>query len=247
VNAHPIGTELGKLASVRSTWALVAAAGALSGLSAVGFLAVGRPAGMDDLATEAGQRIVLHSSATGSVLALVLGVLLFAGEYRHGSITDTYLSTPRRGTVVLAKLAAGLAFGVLIGVAAGVVTLAVAVPWLAAKGHPVDPGAGYLWRTMLGTVLWCAGYAAIGVAVGALLRNLVLAVTAGLAWLFVAEPIVGRLVADLERWLPSSAAASAGYAPDADLPQAGGVLALVLYAGALAGLAARTTVRRDVT
>ena len=41
-----------------------------------------------------------------SLLALVLGILSMSGEYRHQTITSTLLGTPRRGNLLVGKLAA---------------------------------------------------------------------------------------------------------------------------------------------
>lgn len=242
-----VTVELAKLASVRSSWVLVAATGALSGLSVTTAIAAGTRLDVD-VATDAGKHSVLHGSGTGAVFALVLGIMLTAGEFRHGTITDTYLTTPDRRRATMAKFGAGLLFGPLLGLVAALVTVAVAGPWLAAKGHPLPFDRGYVWLTLLGAVLWCAGYAVIGVAVGALVRNQVLAVIGALAWLFVAEQLVMNLASDVGRWLPASAAAAAGRTPqDGLLPQWGGTLALVGYAVAIVVAAALTTMRRDVT
>ena len=54
------------------------------------------------------------------LLALVLGVLIITGEYRHKTVTPTFLAEPRRGRVVIAKL--GVSFGG--GIALGVLTMA---------------------------------------------------------------------------------------------------------------------------
>jgi hypothetical protein len=39
----------------------------------------------------------------GSLVAALLGALAFTGEVRHGTIWPTFLVTPRRGRVVVAK------------------------------------------------------------------------------------------------------------------------------------------------
>ena len=49
------------------------------------------------------------------LLALVLGVLIITGEYRHKTVTPTFLAEPRRGRVVAAKLGVGFGAGLAPG------------------------------------------------------------------------------------------------------------------------------------
>jgi ABC-2 type transport system permease protein len=238
--------ELGKLASVRTTWVLLAATALLGALHAAGLL-IGDPGG--ELAMDLGKHRVIFSAGMGSITALVLGVLISAGEFRHGTITDTLLTTPRRERVLAAKLAAGLTAGVLAGLASVALTMAVAVPWLAAKDQALPLDRSYVWLTLLGAVVWCMLYAAIGVAVGFVTRNPVLGIVGALTWLFVVENIVVEAAGSVGRWLPAGAAAATGNGTFRDglLPQGGGMLLLAGYAGVIAVVAAMSTLRRDVT
>ncbi|MFI1400496.1 ABC transporter permease [Streptomyces sp. NPDC020681] len=237
--------ELGKLMSVRSTWILLAGTAVIAGLHAAGLI-IGDPAG--DLGTDLGKQRVLFSAGMGSLLAIVLGVLISAGEFRHGTITDTYLTTPRRGRVMVAKLGAGLLVGALAGLASAVTTLALSAPWLSARGDGLPLDQGYVWLTLLGAVIWCTAYAVIGVAVGVFTRNPVLGIVGALAWLYVIEGIVVSAFDSIGRWLPSGAAFAVGNnVQDGLLPQWGGAVMLTGYAAVIAVAAALTTLRRDVT
>ncbi|MEV6108751.1 hypothetical protein AB0M28_29220 [Streptomyces sp. NPDC051940] len=240
-----VSNELRKLASVRSTWVLLGATALLAALHAAGLL-IGDPGG--ELVTQAGKQRVLFSAGMGSVLALVLGVLISAGEFRHKTITDTYLTTPARGRVMGAKLLTGLGVGTVAGLASALATLAVSAPWLSAQDKALAPGDAYVWQTLAGGAAWCAGYAVIGVAVGALTRNPVLGIVGALAWLNVVEGIIRSAAGEIGKWLPSGAAFALGNAVQDDLlSQAAGAVLLVGYAAVIAGLAGLITLRRDVT
>src|SRR6266545_7524569 len=103
--------------------------------------------------------------------ALLLGILGMAGEFRHHTITQTFLTTPDRGRVVAAKLAAYSLTGIAVAVLTLTVTMAVALPWLSAKGLAVSVLDGELGRALAGTLLAAGLCGLLGVGVGALVRN----------------------------------------------------------------------------
>jgi ABC-2 type transport system permease protein len=241
-----IATELLKLRTIRSPWLLLGTAQVLVLLGAAGRLVAdeGRPPA--ELAIGA----VAHLGLT-SLIPLVLGVLAVAGEYRHKTIVDTYLGTPRRGRVVGAKLAVYLPVGLGFGLVTAVTVLSATWVGLTLKGDAMPWSDPELWRTVAGGVVWNALFAAIGVGVGAVLRNLAAAIAATLAWLALVEGLVAQLVGDdAARWLPFAAGRALGRLPGA---VAGGLSpwvaagVLLAYAVAAAGGAVLLTVRRDVT
>jgi ABC-2 type transport system permease protein len=232
-----------KLRTIRSPWLLLAAAAALVVLGATGLLAR-NPA---DLTVQRGA--VAHLGLV-SLFPLLLGILAVSGEYRHRTITDTYLSTPKRARVVAAKLGVYTAAGVGYGVLSGLAVTATTAIWFAAKGAHLDWSDIEFWRILAGGVLWNATFAAIGVGVGALVRNMAGAIVSALAWLALVEGLVGQLLGSgLNRWLPFAAGTALGRVPAAvqhGLPQWGAGLLLVGYAAVFAVAALATSVRRDV-
>ena len=238
-------TEILKLRTVRSPLLLLAAAQLVVIAGVSGLFVSG--ASLADPATPL--RAIGHAGLV-SMFSLVLGIVGIAGEYRHRTVTDTYLSTPRRGRVVTAKLATYAVAGAVFGLVSALVAVAATAIWLAAKGGSLDLSDGAVWRTLAGCVLWNACFAAIGVGLGALVRNLVAAIAIALAWLALVEGIVGQLIGDLDRWLPFNSGLALEHVPAPGtelLPQWGGGVVLAAYALLFAALAVSTTVRRDVS
>ncbi len=242
-----ISAEFAKILSTRTVWGLLAGSVLLAVLGVTGTIST---AGIRelDLGSAEAVRGILHSSAAGAALVMAFGIIGMAGEFRQGTITDTFLTTPGRTQVVMAKIVVYATTGLAFGATAVVAALAVAVPWLNAKGMPLSFADSNLWLSVLGAVIWAGLYGAIGVSLGALLRNQFAALIGVFAWLMMAEPIIGALNRNTARWFPGAAARALGRAPgEYLLPMWGGGLMLAGYAAVVAILAVSLTMRRDVT
>jgi ABC-2 type transport system permease protein len=194
-------------------------------------------------------RAVAHAGLV-SIFSLILGIVGMAGEYRHKTVTDTFLGTPRRGRVVADKLVVYAAAGVAVGLVSSVVSTTVTAFWMSGKGGSLDLSDPAVWRTLAGCVVWNACFAAIGVGLGALIRNVVGAIAVALAWIALVEGIVNQLLGDLGKWLPFASGVALEDIPAANvqqLPPWGGGLVLATYAVVFAAVAVSTTVRRDVS
>jgi len=236
-------TELLKLRTMRSPLLLLAGAQLVIIAGASGLFV----SGADPTDPQTVRRAVAHAGLV-SLFSLVLGILGMAGEYRHRTITDTFLSTPTRARVVWGKLGVYTLAGAVFGAVGAVVATATTAVWLAAKGGSLDLADADLWRTLIGCVGWNAGFAAVGVGLGALVRNLVGAVAMALAWLALVEGIVGQLLGTgLARWLPFASGVAMEGIDRNGLSQGGGALVVAAYALVFALIAVTTTVRRDVT
>ena len=261
-----VRAELLKLFSTRLWWGLllgvVVTSAAFAGLLAATAgqdVGQGLPSGpLEDPATV--RTIYTAGLGLSYIFSLALGVIAMAGEFRNGTMTGTALAVPHRPRIVLAKLAALLVVGALYGVAAVVTGVVVGGSIVAARGADVLPAGAELGRALPLAVLAVALWAVIGLGVGTLIRNQVLALmlAVGIAWL--AEPLITLLLNAVDlgaigRYMPS-AATSAIADPIADngtgvsyelLPWWGGALVLLAYAAVSAGLGTALTLRRDIT
>lgn len=115
-----------------------------------------------DVATltgRAGQLKVLGwGTSIGALFAALLGVLSITGEIRHGTIRPTFLATPRRTRVIIAKVAAGALAGLAIGLLAEALTVGLESAGLAARGiHIALTGGDYLQLLAGGAVCRAVG------------------------------------------------------------------------------------------
>jgi len=240
-------TEFRKLGTVRGPWLLLALGPLIVVAGISGLVASGGNVHDPALQSKAFSHVGL-----AAIFTLVFGILAVAGEYSRGTITDTFLSFPGRRGVILAKLAAYGAAGAAAGLVSAATAVAVTAAWWSAKGGTFHLAAADAWRTLGGGVAANAAFAAIGVGVGALVRNLVAAVAAALAWVAVVEGIAGQLIGSgLARWLPFYASESLDRASLTSssglLPQWCGALVVAGYAAAFAAAAVVITLKRDVT
>lgn len=123
-------------------------------------------------------------------LAMVVGIMTLAGEYRHRTIATTYLATPRHNQVLLGKSGALLLFGLIYGVASVLAGMAVAAAYVAANGGSLFLDRPDTWRSLGLGVVSIACWTMIGMALGISIRNLVVAMLVGIGLTFLVEPLV---------------------------------------------------------
>jgi len=244
-----VAAEWLKLRTTRGPWIIL---GAAQLIVVAGVSGLAASSNSDKLGQSTTQTQAIAHVGLASALTLLFGILAVAGEYRHKTITDTYLSAPDRGLPVTAKLLVYSLLGAATGILAGGVALATAAIWWPAKGHSFSFGSGGVWTTPLGGVVADALFAAIGVGLGALLPNLSGAIAVALGWMAIVEGIVGQLIGtSAARWLPFTAGRAVGLAVGTGsgdlLPRWGGGVLLAGYAAVFAAIAVTTTLKRDVT
>lgn len=201
-----------------------------------------------DLRTKEDLVEALSGAGIAAALLLVLGIVATTGEHRHGTITSSLLASPDRRRLIGAKVLAYLVTGALLGLAAVLATLAVALPWLSARDAPLDllDAGDYLGLFAKGVAV-SALSGAIGVGIGAIVRNQVAAVVGTLIYLFVLEPVIGVISSHVAAYTigGSQSALTAAPVDDALAPLAAGFV-LAAWALALALVGAALEERRDV-
>lgn len=254
---HLVRAELRKLSTIRALQLGLGLVAVTCGLSAVfGLSNAGKgsnpPLGPDALADAlSGIPITLVSA-----IVVVLAILGLAGEFHHKTITQTFLVTPRRSTVVVAKLATSALVGATLGALAVVVTLVVVVPWLLASGVEVSILDAELPGTVTGVVVSTALYGVLAAGLAALVRNQTAAVATVIVWIMGIEGLLMGVLQTLEpglgdevgKWLPGGAAAALAGAtrPESLDPWTGGLL-FAAYGLTFAALGARLVMTKDVT
>jgi ABC-2 type transport system permease protein len=259
-----IRIELLKLRTTRLGYSLLATGAGLTAMFAILEAAragKGGGAAPDPLNTFSGFSSVIGSGVWGLLFAAVLGVTVSTGEYRHKTATLTYLASPDRTRVLAAKVAAAAVAGTLFGLATYLVAGGSALGFTLAHGYQVPLSDATMARFGVGHLLAGALLAAIGVGLGELLRSQLAAIVAVFAWSIVIESLIGALFTVTRPYLPYTAATnlagtslgSAAFGPahgtagGTPLPFLATTALLMAIAAVFAAIAARTTVRRDIT
>jgi ABC-2 type transport system permease protein len=204
------------------------------------------------------------TTAVGYVFPVLLGALATTGEFRHQTITPTFLATPRRGDVLGAKLVVALLVGALFGVIGLLASIGIGATVLSATGVDPQLDDSDTWALAARILLAMAIWAALGVGLGVLVPNQVAVIVIVLAFTQFVEPIlrfgtsIWEWTAQIGKFLPGAASdalvgssffTSLGSASNGVDPlewwQGGLVLAAIAAIIVVAG--ALTTWRRDVT
>lgn len=142
---------------------------------------------------------VLSVGTTAGIFTLVLGILIVTWEYRHGTITQTFLATPRRERVMASKFAVALLVGAVLAVLCLAAVLITATFWIS-----IDL-TGAQWRMVGRIILGAALWGVLGAGLGALLQSQVGAIVVVFVWFLIAEPLIGVSFDRFADYLPGGA------------------------------------------
>ena len=183
--------------------------------------------------------------------AVLLGVLAFTQEFRYGTVTSTYLGEPRRARVLVAKWLSQALASVVVTIATLAVGVAFGVALIGSRDGEIAV-SGRFWQMAASGLLIMVAYSTIGVAVGILVRNQLIAVVAVLVWMLAVEWLVLPPFPSVGRWMPGGVSQEllgqdAALGLDGKLlPTPVAALLLLAYAVLAVVLAITLTPRRDV-
>lgn len=274
---RPVAAEFSKIFTTRMWWILALVLFGYIALLAGGLAALfgGLDSGAispDSMSTGGGSAglsglgsipplIYSFAASVGYVFPVLLGALATTGEFRHQTLTPTFLATPKRGRVLGAKTIALF----LVGAGLGVVGLAasVGIGALVLGGFGVDPllADGETWALIGRTVLAMALWAVVGVGLGVLVPSQVASIVIVLAFTQFVEPLLRfaaaftQVTADIGKFLPGAASDALVGASFYTLASPGGAmleswqggLVLLAYGLLATGFGYLTSWKRDVT
>jgi ABC-type transport system involved in multi-copper enzyme maturation permease subunit len=198
-------------------------------------------------------RNLVGAGFQGYLFALLLGTLIVTTEFRHKTVTTSFLVTPVRAKLVAGKLVFAAICGAVLAVIMLVATVIGGGITLSARGGSFSEMAHQIPSVAPGMILVFALFAVLGVGVGSVLTNQVAAIIVVLGWFIILEGILVSLVHGAERWVPTGAAIAAsnltrGRGADFGLFTwwKGGLL-MLFYGLAFATIGSLILTRRDIT
>ena len=245
-----VQAELLKIRTTRARWAYLTLIVVLTAIGTAGEIGSSESANRSTLSFQLG---LIDTVGVSVLFAIIVGITIVTTEFRHGTVTPTFLAEPHRERVLFAKAIAATIVAIVFALLSLAVLAAVAIPWLTIVDAQLQLGdAEFLTRTgeqIFSTVLW----ALLGVAIGTAVQNQVAALVGTLMWIFLVENLlVGLLgLADADRigeYLPFHALDAAdGAGGDNLLSYGSGLAVTVGWILLLGGFGTWRTIRRDIS
>ncbi|QTE30308.1 ABC transporter permease [Pengzhenrongella sicca] len=267
-------TEYRKLVTTRLWWILLLAMAAymafLAGILAFALtqdpasVSTGVP-GAEEASPMAPEEVArtIYTLATslGYVFPVIVGAFAMTNEFRHQTITPTFLAEPRRTLVLGAKMLSSVVVGLLFGVVGTAATIGAGAGVLALLGEPAYLSDPIVLRSAALSVLALTVWTVVGVGFGTLLTNQVAVIVVLLAFTQFVEPILRLVLGQfdwsegLSKFMPGAAGeAITGASFYTASGMAAGLLSswqgaavLLVYAFAFAIIGRFTSLRRDIT
>jgi ABC-2 type transport system permease protein len=208
--------ELIKMRSMPGVWVTFGLAFPLAVLGVVGVLADagGFPGHTFYFVHTLRERRVLLGAGYFAivVLAPIMGVLCVTGEYRHQTMTTTFVLRPVRTQVLAAKVVVTALWAVLLSLLTLVAVSVVGLPWNASLGGVTSQVTDQVGAVVPGLVVSAVLLGLFGLGFGTLVKNQVAAILLTIGGTLILEGLLVALARaifhyDLN-WLPSAAGAA---------------------------------------
>ncbi|MBV1853867.1 ABC transporter permease subunit [Catellatospora tritici] len=107
----------------------------------------------------------------GMMFVMLIGIITVTNEFYHQTATTTFLATPHRSAVILAKAAVGGFFGIVLWLVTTALTIPATIVFVNAEGVTPALGDWEVIRAILLNGLAYALWALIGIGIGVLIRS----------------------------------------------------------------------------
>jgi ABC-2 type transport system permease protein len=202
-------SEVRKIATTTTVYWL------LAGTVAFSLLAVSSLSGADDatMARPIVDQLFLFLGTFVKLGFLILGIRIVTDEFRFGTADPTFLFTPTRRKVLVAKIGAAAMCGILMAFVTQVVLFGSAAAFFAIKGEVLHIGSAGI-HAFFGGIVAGTMWAVVGLGLGAMIRNQIIAIVGVVVWFMGLEDVIGSRMGHTDRFLPGRAGLNLALAPD---------------------------------
>ncbi|MCP2322516.1 ABC-type transport system involved in multi-copper enzyme maturation permease subunit [Hamadaea flava] len=158
------------------------------------FSAMAKPAALTAYLATSGQYF-------GLMFVMLLGILTVTNEFHHQTATTTFLATPHRTSVIIAKTVAAAIFGFLLWLLTTILSVVGTVIFLNIENAEAAFGDSAVIRSILLNLIAFALWGLIGVGFGVLIRSQIGATVTALILYLVGTIAVSIIVQLLYVWL----------------------------------------------
>ena len=148
---------------------------------------------------------VANLYTTGQFFALLfvmlLGIILVTNEFHHQTATTTFLTTPHRTSVIVAKLVAATVLGAALWLVSTLINIVATVIFLNIQDQATHLGDGAIIRAIFLNLLAYVLWGIFGVGFGVLIRSQIGATVTAVVLYLVGTTAAGIIFFLLESWL----------------------------------------------
>jgi len=137
----------------------------------------------------------------GLMFVMLIGILMVTNEFFHQTATTTFLTTPRRTSVIISKLLAAAVLGFTFWLVTTVIDLAAGATFLSLNGYDTALGEWEVQRALLLNLLAYGIWTILGVGIGTLITSQLGAVITASVLYLVGTQVVGVLFLLLANWM----------------------------------------------